>query len=139
MTTATATTIPFQGSRIGSYRRGERTLNPPVGVSRDRDAAPNYLARRVLAGIVTVLAIATLAVAISGVLASFGGGPASASEVSPANTSIVARTHVAVSGDTMWSIASAYSGEIDHGRYVDALIRANGGVAITVGQAVQLP
>lgn len=111
----------------------------PMGVSANRAAAPNYLARRVLAAAVTVLAIATLAVAISGVLASFGGGPASASEVSPANTSLVASTHVAVSGDTMWSIAAEYSGEIDHGRYVDALIRANGGVAIAIGQAVQLP
>lgn len=139
MTTATAATFPFQGSRIGSYRRAQNTSTRPIAVSDDQVSTPNYLARRLLAGVVTLLAIATLAVAISGVLASFGGGPAAASDGSPANTSLVARTHVAVSGDTMWSIASAYSGSIDHGRYVDALIRENDGVAIIVGQAVQLP
>ena len=41
--------------------------------------------------------------------------------------------------DTLWSIASTYRGTVEQGRYVDALIRLNGGTSIEVGQAVRLP
>ena len=137
MTIATAASTQFQGSRIGAYRRAESSTQRSVRDCSEGRAQPNFIARRFLAGAVTLLTVATLAGAISGLLASFGGGPASASEVSSANIDVA--PHVARSGDTMWSIASTYRGDVDHGRYVDALIRANGGVAIVVGQAVQLP
>lgn len=143
MTTATASPGTHHGNHVGVYRRGERAARPEstdaAGRRRSADPRPNYVARRLTAAAVTLLTIATLAVVIGGVLASFGGGPASASEVSSATLDTVARTHVARSGDTMWSIAETYRGEIDHGRYVDALIRSNGGVSIVVGQAVDLP
>lgn len=143
MTTAVASSTRVHGHHVGAYRRAEQSpRHRSVGAPSRRapfPERPNYVARRLVAAAVTVLTIATLAVVISGVLASFGGGPASASEVSSANTDLEVRSHVARSGDTMWSIASTYRGDVDHSRYVDALIRSNGGVSIVVGQAVQLP
>jgi Tfp pilus assembly protein FimV len=140
MTIATAAPRHIDGFRIGAYQRPITSERRPAAArTASASPRPNYVARRLVAVAVTLLTIATLAVVISGVLASFGGGPAAASEVSPANTESVMRTHVARSGDTMWSIASTYRGDIDHGRYLDALIRANGGVGIIAGQAVQLP
>ncbi len=143
MATATASPEGTHGDGFAFYHRVERFEQPTVRLasrSRASDAGrPNYVARRLVACMVTLLTIATLAVAISGVLASFGGDPASASEVSSANTVATPRSHVARSGDTMWSLATTYRGDIDHGHYLDALIRSNGGVSIVVGQAVQLP
>lgn len=143
MTIATAAPRHLDGYRIGAYQRpsvpSAPSTRPAAARANARPSRPNYVARRLLAVAVTLLTIATLAVVISGVLASFGGGPAAASEGSPANTESVVRTHVARSGDTMWSIASTYRGDIDHGRYLDALIRENGGVGIIAGQAVRLP
>ena len=42
-------------------------------------------------------------------------------------------------GDSLWSIAERYHGEVDLSRYVDALIDLNGGTAIVAGQLVRLP
>jgi hypothetical protein len=114
-----------------------------------RPHVPNYALRRLMAGLVAAVAITTVTVVIAvgciGVLAGFGGEPASASGASPALSSSgsssgsFATVHVARPGDTLWSIASTYRGEVDHGRYVDALVRLNGGTAIQAGQAVHLP
>lgn len=48
-------------------------------------------------------------------------------------------THVAVPGDTLWSIADAHRGDVSRPAYLDALIRLNGGTTIQAGQAVSLP
>ena len=42
-------------------------------------------------------------------------------------------------GDSLWSIAERFHGDVDLRRYVDALIRLNGGTAIAAGQLVRLP
>ena len=51
----------------------------------------------------------------------------------------VVRIHVAEPGDTLWSIADAYRGDVGRDRFIDALIDLNGGTGIQVGQAVHLP
>jgi LysM repeat protein len=106
-------------------------------VRRQRTA--NYAARRILVGLLMVVSVALMVVAVStsiGALLDVGGSPAVASNVA---TAPVARVHVAQPGDTLWSIANQFRGEVAHGRYVDALIDANGGTSIQVGQAIRLP
>ena len=69
-----------------------------------------------------------------------GGSPAVAADSAPALAGApVVRIHVAQPGDTLWSIADQYRGDVGKGRFVDALIDANGGTAIQIGQAVRLP
>lgn len=128
MTTAALTTAPMHGDRF--------TPSP---------AAPNYALRRMLA---VVLLVAVAAVLITAALAAIsaveamvdlGGRPAAASEIDPNAPAAVTRAHVAQPGDTLWSIADTYRGDIGRSGYIDALIRINGGTAILVGQAVVLP
>jgi Tfp pilus assembly protein FimV len=84
-----------------------------------------------------VLAFALLVGAV-GLLAGLGGEPASASQAWPAAPS-PARHYVAQPGDTLWTIAAEHRGDVDHGRYVNALIELNHGTAIQAGQAIRLP
>ena len=51
----------------------------------------------------------------------------------------VVEIHVARSGDTLWSIAETYRGEVERHAFVDALITLNHGTSIQIGQAVRLP
>lgn len=106
-----------------------------------RPRVPNYALRRLAVGLVAAVALVFAMMAIVVLLAGFGSTPASASEALPATSSATAATtvHVATSGDTLWSIASTYRGDVSHGRYLDALVRVNGGAAIQVGQAIWLP
>ncbi len=109
-----------------------------AGDARVRPGA-NYAARRAVAFLVLVIAVALLAIAAFaavGPLLSGDGRPASASDVAAA---AVVRIHVAQPGDTLWSIAERYRGDVGHARFVDALIDVNGGTAVQVGQAIRLP
>lgn len=129
-------------------RHAHRTARPALG-PRPHDrlddrvsfVEPNYLARRVVAVIVALAVLAALVVMVGTAIdavTDLGGRPAAASEVSSAAPA-AAVTHVAAPGDTMWSIADRYRGDVDRGRYLDALIRLNGGTDILAGQAVRLP
>ena len=109
-----------------------------VGVDR-AEPGVNYAARRVVAFLVLVLTVALLAIAsftAVGPLLGGDGRPASASDIAAAP---VVRIHVAQPGDTMWSIAQRYRGDVGHARFVDALIDVNGGTAVQVGEAIRLP
>lgn len=107
---------------------------------------PNYAVRRAFALVVVVavfaVTILTL-VSVVGAVVDFGGRPAAASEIEPAGTASsaapIVRVHVAQSGDTLWSIADAYRGEVGRDRFIDALIDLNGGTGIQAGQAIRLP
>ncbi len=104
-----------------------------------RNEQANYAVRRAVAALVLVLGLALVAVAASasiGALLDVDGRPAAASDI---GTAPVVRIHVAQPGDTLWSIADQYRGEVGHSRFVDALIDVNGGVAIQAGQAIRLP
>ncbi len=105
-----------------------------------RPTVPNYAMRRAVAAAAALVSLLVAAVGVLGLLAGFGGTPAAAAEAGPAAvTESVTAVHVAAPGDTLWSIASLYRGDIAHDRYLDALVTANGSTAIQAGQAVWLP
>ncbi|MBG7604163.1 MAG: LysM peptidoglycan-binding domain-containing protein [Actinobacteria bacterium] len=105
---------------------------------------PNYQLRRTVAAVIVTLIVLLAAIAsvtAVGALTGLGGRPAAASETLPASASsaVSSSIHVAESGDSLWSIADFYRGDIGRDRYIDALISLNGGTAIQAGQAVHLP
>ncbi len=104
---------------------------------------PNYALRRLgasLCAVVVLVLAAQVAAGAAGALAGLDSRPAAASETAPAAGDVLARTvHVAEPGDTLWSIADRYRGDVDRGRFVDRLIDLNGGTSIQIGQAVRLP
>lgn len=102
---------------------------------------PNYAIRRAVATTIVVVLLAAAAVAVSamvGAVADVGGRPAAASDIDT-NSPHGQRRHVAQPGDTLWSIATRYRGDVGRERFVDALIDLNGGTSIQAGQAVLLP
>lgn len=104
-----------------------------------RPNVPNYALRRVLVGATAVIALAFGLVAAVGVAAGVSGGTASAAAAADVSTVSAQAVHVAQAGDTLWSIANTYRGDVDHGRYIDALIDVNGGVDVRLGAAILLP
>jgi hypothetical protein len=99
----------------------------------------NYALRRAVAVGVVVIVLVLVAIAASasvGALLDVDGRPAAASDVAAAP---IVRIHVAQPGDTLWTIAEQYRGDVGQGRFVDALIAVNGGTAIQAGQAIRLP
>lgn len=106
-----------------------------------RPKVPNYVIRRLLVGTAALgLAIASLAATV-GLLAGFQGAPASAAGVQSALTDFTAHPsiHVAQPGDTLWSIADTYRGDISRDRYIDVLIQMNGDTGVGSGEAIWLP
>jgi LysM repeat protein len=95
-----------------------------------------YRRRRAVVGIVLAVLVAVGMVLAHDVLAGSGGVPASAAESQPARARA---TVTARPGDTLWSIAEEYHGDVSVSRYVDALVTVNGGASIQAGQAVVLP
>lgn len=131
---ARATSSP--AARFAPTRSSGTTGSTTVGAA----AEANYLLRRVVAVVVAISVLAAGAVAVGeivGAVSDLGGRPAAASEVTGADAAPA--MHVAGSGDTLWSIADRYRGDVAHARYVDALVTLNGGTDIQVGQAVRLP
>ena len=87
-------------------------------------AVPAYGRRRVFVAGLLVGLLATCGVVAHDVLAGSGGVPASAAGAMPAPVRVVV---VARPGDTLWSIAERFHGEIGFDRYLDALINLNDG------------
>jgi hypothetical protein len=94
-----------------------------------------YRRRRMVLGAISGLLLIG-AVVMGTAIAGPGGVPASASG---AGEYLEPITIVIGPGDTLWSIAHEYRGEVPHGRYVDYLVRLNGGPSIQVGQQLRLP
>jgi hypothetical protein len=105
----------------------------------ERPTLPNYALRRLVVGTVAVMALIVGMLGVVGMSAGFAGSPASAASASAAGTDASPSVHVARAGDTLWSIANTYRGNVDRGRFIDALIRLNGGIKIQAGQAIWLP
>jgi LysM repeat protein len=101
-----------------------------------RPTAATYRRRRLVVGGIMALLAVCGGLVVNEVLAGASGVTASAASAGPAP---VRSTVTAQPGDTLWSIARAYRGEIDVDRYLDRLITLNGGTSIQVGQAVVLP
>jgi LysM domain len=100
-----------------------------------RPSEAAYRRRRAVVGTLLAVFVAVGLVAAHDVLAGSGGVPASAAESQPAHVSTV----VAKPGDTLWSIADEYRGDIAISRYVDTLVDLNGGASIEAGQQIILP
>lgn len=97
-----------------------------------------YVRRRIavaLAAVVAFLLVLGGGVVAGRALADRGGVPASAPTVQPVQSA----PYVVQPGDTLWSIAKRFRGERSLTGYVDALVNANGGPDIEVGQRLQLP
>lgn len=96
--------------------------------------------QRLLAAFALATAITIALILVLGLLAAPGGEPASASGSAPAHLASDAPSiHVAHAGDSLWAIAVEHHGSVDLDRYLETLIRLNGGTVIHAGQAVRLP
>jgi LysM repeat protein len=105
----------------------------------ERPSVPNYALRRFVVGGVVGLAFIVAMFGVIAMSAGLSSSPASAASAAQLDVQPSPAVHVAQAGDTMWSIANTYRGDVDRGRFIDALIRLNGGVEIQAGQAVWLP
>lgn len=104
-----------------------------------RPSVPNYALRRAVVATAAAVALVVGMLGLVGVSAGFSGAPASAAPATQVGDHATPTMHVARSGDTLWSIANTYRGDVDRDRFIDALITLNGGVTIQAGQAVRLP
>jgi hypothetical protein len=104
-----------------------------------RPAVPNYALRRLVVGSFAAVALIVGMLGVVGMSAGFTGSPASAASASAAAVVAAPSVHVAHAGDTLWSIANTYRGVVDRDRFINALLRLNGGVEIQAGQAIWLP
>ena len=94
-----------------------------------------YRRRRVVALLLLVSVAAALVLAVGGLLASFGGGPLTASERpgTPGNV------YVVQPGDTFWEIARRLDPEGDPRPLVARLVAAHGGAVLVPGERLALP
>lgn len=101
-----------------------------------RPSAAVYARRRLVAGLLAVVALASLVTLAGQVAVSLGGVSASA----PERSAPAPRTVVVEPGDTLWSLARQLQPEGDVRPLVRALVRANGGTAyLEVGTRIAVP
>jgi LysM repeat protein len=105
------------------------------GLRNQEQMARVYRRRRAVVGLISGL-IVIGGVLLSTAIAGPGGVPASAFGAGEVLEPMVI---VVQAGDTLWSIAHEYRGDIPHSRYLDYIIRLNGGPSVTVGQQLRLP
>jgi hypothetical protein len=111
-------------------------LTTRTPIEQRRSTRATYRRRRAVAAAVTAVLVGVGVGVGSGVLSGPGGVPASATGAATAP----ADRHVrAEPGDSLWSIAERFHGDIGLTDYVEALIELNGGTAIAAGQLVRLP
>lgn len=107
-----------------------------------RPSHRTFVRRRVAVALLVVATASVPAVALATAVTGRGGAPASAATIRPSTAAAAAEasaTYVVRPGDTLWSIADVHRGSSGHGSYLDALIAANGGASIQVGQRLVLP
>jgi hypothetical protein len=110
-------------------------VQPPPAYVANAPTAATFRRRRLtalLATVVIALVVTTVAVRAA---AAFGAQPASRPERRPDP----AATVVAQPGDSLWSIARRLQPEGDIRALVDALVRANGGASLDIGDRVAVP
>jgi len=139
----TVNTISTRGATV-DHRTGRATVGRSTeGYRRARRAPsrPNYAARRIgalsgaILSVLVVIQAFTVAGSFFGASPVLAGGAVDAPGLAIGSTG----THVARSGESLWTIAEQHRGSIDRSAYLDSLIELNGGTAIVAGQAVLLP
>jgi hypothetical protein len=122
----------------GVDRPVAKLADPPRRVRRPRRPPTEsiYRRRRAAVGLLLAGIVGSAALVAGTVLTGPGGVPASAAG---AGRAPLERTVLARPGDSLWSIAEVYHGDVSITRYVEALISRNGGTRIDAGQVVRLP
>lgn len=146
MAVSTTFNVTFDHRTGATVAGGPASRYHRVGRCDGRPAVrPNYAARRLGALLVALSSVMVGAWFVGEVGAAVAGQPASAADAVSSTSAIddrntgTPRTHVARSGDTLWSIANAYRGEVSRDRYIGALVDLNGSPSIHIGEAVRLP
>ena len=103
---------------------------------RVRPSPATFRRRRAVAAAIVAVLVGVGVQLGTSVLSGPGGVPASATGAATAPRVVHVR---AEPGDSLWSIAERYHGDVSVSRYVDTLIQLNGGTAIVAGQLVRLP
>ena len=98
-------------------------------------AATVYRRRRIVAVLAVASAVAALVLAVGGLLASFGGGPLTASERPGAPAAV----YVVQPGDTFWEIARRLDPAGDPRPLVARLVAAHGSSVLVPGERLALP
>ena len=112
-----------------------RTTPSVVRLPTERPSAAVYRRRRIVAVVVASSVVAALVLALGGLLASFGGGPLTASERPGAPASV----YVVQPGDTFWEIARRLDPTGDPRPLVARLVAAHGSSALVPGERLALP
>lgn len=165
MTATTFTWFPIETNAAAATASLGEISEFVVRLGHRRPAHAVYVRRRLLVGLVVIGLFTVLGVSAHSVLADRGGVPASTSvirpvagpvqlaaaaarAVSPQGVAAVPTPAVGVAagvqylvqpGDTLWSLGELFHGRRSVGDYVDALVVANGGASVQVGQLLTLP
>jgi LysM repeat protein len=112
-----------------------RTAPSSTPFAAGRPMAAVYRRRRAMVLLVAATVVAALVLAVGGLLASFGGGPLTASERPGAPASV----YVVQPGDTFWEIARRLDPVGDPRPLVARLVAAHGSPVLVPGQRLALP
>ena len=127
---AVAHASPAEFQRLVVVRTAPTVTRAPA-----RLPATVYRRRRAVALLLTVSVAVVLILAVGGLLASFGGGPLTASERAAAPASV----YVVQPGDTFWDIARRLDPEGDPRPLVARLVAAHGSPVLVPGARLALP
>ena len=94
-----------------------------------------YRRRRVVVALLALMLVLGGVFAAGRAMASGGGVPASVPTAQP----VQSEPYIVQPGDTLWSIAGRFHGSDSLAGYVEALVRANQGPDIAIGQRLLLP
>ena len=130
---AVAHASPAQSQRLVGVRSG--LSSGPAPAPARLPVAAMYRRRRIAAVLLVATVAATLVLAVGGLLASFGGGPLTASERPGAPAAV----YVVQPGDTFWEIARRLDPTGDPRPLVARLVAAHGSPVLVPGQRLALP
>ena len=157
MSTATVMLLPADAGQFGEFAEfgefGDRCefREFVVRLGNGRPAHAVYVRRRLLVGLVVIGLLTVFGTTAHSVLADRGGVPASAPTVRPVTAELHAASstpsavasagtrYIVQPGDTLWSLGELFHGNVGVADYVDALVVANGGASLQVGQLLTLP
>ena len=129
---AVAHASPAPAPCLVVVRTGLSLVQPPT---RSHIAPAVYRRRRVAAALLVASVAAALILAVGGLLASFGGGPLTASERPGAPAAV----YVVQPGDTFWEIARRLDPTGDPRPLVARLVAAHGSPVLVPGERLALP